>query len=800
MARWMALAGMVLWAALASAGQVADSEAAVPAEAPATATAPSASQPTEADQLAAASLRHSAMSMIHARWGTRGRAGRLVALAAYAQKLFPGDLRTAWVLSSIYDSRREAAAAEEVMLLRLRAEPRDFGLGTDYIRIGLAARAKPSDRQAFLQSILDNPDWPDALRAQAAAEQGKAFMSDRLDYQALQLFTRALELDKLNADAIQGTLSASQTQPPPEDSVRMLMAMLQGSPRAAGLLRSLASLLAVMGLHEQAAPLFDVIWDEAVAVADDGRPPPDVAGQYLNALLDSGRSERAVQVFQPILDHYAQDRGMLFMMIEAYRALGRTAQADQMAQQIISGIEAAAGPEGRLSVSDSAELAWTYTVYCPTPDLALSYARQAIEADPNSPILQRLLGAAELLSGDQTQVAAGRARLEEVRGIDLAAVVLLAEHYLALGDEAAASEAIAEAAGGNYSGWSYRRIRDLAAKGKATLPPHPSAEAARQIFEQFDPRILDMGRHPEKVLSVTLRAVDEPWRVGEGLEIEAVLTNTAELPVPLGPAGLIRPAMSLEITAPALTPDRFNNLPMVIWPAPKYLPAGESIRTAVRVDVGALEYFLARHPFDEVELIVTGIPDPVQRGRQVASSVPTVPVAPLTVTRRSLLGDLDRGDAAQWAPAYRYALRVIMTDLVRGDLSRRMRGVRQLAELVTLVRDVQLFKTRLPDPLKGTVRKDVLLAMIQKALQDPSDVVRAEMLAALGHSSLDEEVLNVVTPAAQDPSPLVRFRLVELLSAVGQGRAAETVGLLARDADPLVRQMASAFGPATGRR
>jgi hypothetical protein len=288
----------------------------------------------------------------------------------------------------------------------------------------------------------------------------------------------------------------------------------------------------------------------------------------------------------------------------------------------------------------------------------------------------------------------------------------------------------------------------------------------------------------------------DPWTVGEGLWIEAVLTNTSELPVPLGPVGLIRPTVNLEVSAPAATTERFKNLPMIVWPAPKYLPPGQSVRTTVRLDVGTLEYFLARHPLEDVQLTLTGLLDPVQRGRETASSVPTIIIAPLTVTRRGLLGELDRDAPDAWAPAYRYAMRIIMTDLVRGDLPRRMRAVRQLGELMALVRDVQLFKTRLPDPLKGTVNKNVLLAMIQKALKDPSEVVRAEMIAALGSASLDDSILAVLSPTANDPSPLVRFRLVELLSAEAPGLAAKTIDALTRDTDPLVRQMASAFGPA----
>ena len=810
MPRWMAVVTVGLCIALAAAQEVPPAPSTAPTDsAPATsrasstvptdsAPATSRPEPTEADRLAADSLRHSAMSMIHARWGTQGRAGRLVALAAFAQKLVPNDLQTAWVLSSIYESRYEAAAAEQTALLRLQADPSDYVLGLDYVRLGLAARAKPSDRQTFLQAIIDNPAWPDSLRAHATVEQGRTLLTDRQNAQAAQLFAKALQLDPLNAEAVQGSLSARDTPPAMEDTARAVVVLLQGSPRASGLVRNLAGLLATAGLHDLAAPLFDAFWSEAVAAAPDGKPGLDVAGQYLNALLDSGRYDRAVEVFDPLLEHYARERGVVFMMAEAYRATGRNDQADQWLRRMVADVENAAGGT-EMTASDAAELAWTYTVYMRQADQALSYAQRATQADPSSPILQRLLGAAQLISSDPTLVAVGREQLERIRDKDSPAAVLLAENYLAAGNQAAASDAITKAIGDTYSGWTFRRARDLAAKAKITLPTHPSAEALRQIVQQFDPRILDMGRHPEKYLSVKLRSLSDPWQVGQALSVEAVLTNIGDLPVPLGPAGLVRPAMSLQVSPVRQKEQAPGSLPMVIWPAPKYLPPGASVRATVRLDVGDLEYYLARHPLDDVELLVTGMLDPVQQGRQILSSVPAISVPPLTVTRKGLLGDVDPNDPQKVVTAYRYALRVLMTDLVRGDLPRRAQAARQLAELATLVRDVQLFKVRLPDPLKSAVSKPMLLAMVQKALQDPSETVRAEMIAALDSASLDEDLLRILTPAAADPSPLVRFRLVELLcSSTGQGKAQEAIDTLARDTDPLVRQMYSAFGPTGG--
>jgi tetratricopeptide (TPR) repeat protein len=810
----MAVAGCLLWTALAAAQETAGtrpsvgdqtpasqaaSAAPVPAipptttQPPAVAAGTAASQPAEADLLAAESLRHSAMSMIYARWDARGRAGRLVALAAYAQKLDPANVQAAWIMSNIYQSRGQASAAEGALWRQLQADPNDFNLGLSYINVGLSARGKPDERQAFLQSIVENAALPDPLRAQAVVEQGRVFFENRDFSSAARLFNQALQLDGLNTEALQGVMATATTPPSLADSAQTLTKMIQASPRSPGLVGNLAAVLSAAGLHAQAAPLFDTMWEDAVAAAGpDAQPPVMMAGSYLQSLLDSGRAEKAVQIFDPLMEKYPADHGLMYLMIEAYRAVGRPDRADQLAQRIVSDLESQrAGTQP--STDAMMERAWLYTVYYPKPDLALADAQQAATGAGDDPTVQRILGAAELLSGQGEKVAAGLSRLEKLKATDAAAAALLAGHYFAAGDETAAKDAITATINVASNGWAYRYVRDLAAKRNITLLPHPQAQAVQQIFDQFDKRYLDMGRYPEKYLAVSLRPVADARRPGEGVQIEAVLTNTGGIPVPLGQQGLIQPVMNLEATAAPLTQERFTNLPMVVWPAPKYLPAGGSVSTVVRIDVGSLEYFLNRHPLDEASITATGMLDPVPQGRQTVSSVPRLRVAPLVIGRQSLVGKIDVDSSEQWGRAYPYALRVIMTDLVRGALPQRMLAARQLGELVTWVRDVQLFKAKMPEAMRGVINKGVLLAMVQKALQDPSDVVRAEMLAALQCAQMDSEILAVVLPAAKDASPLVRFRLVELLGATAARGQEKTIDAMSHDGDALVRQMASAF-------
>ena len=150
---------------------------------------------------------------------------------------------------------------------------------------------------------------------------------------------------------------------------------------------------------------------------------------------------------------------------------------------------------------------------------------------------------------------------------------------------------------------------------------------------------------------------------------------------------------------------------------------------------------------------------------------------------------------AELQQACRVLLGRLVYDIQKGELPARMEAARKLAALLALVRRAERGRiAALPKAMSSVFRRPVLLRMLVEVLKDPSDVIRAEMLAALNTVSLDERVVRLLAPAIEDPSPLVRFRMVELLCGPGQSKDEETIDLLARDADPLVRQMAAAFG------
>ncbi len=778
---------LLLCAATAGAQEVASAPTSAPHDSPAVAT----TAPSQGDILAAESLRRSAMSMIHARWRTRGRAGRLIALASYAQRLTPNDPNTAWLLANIYQSRREPAAAAKAMSIQLRADPNDHALGVNYLLAGIAAKSVPSEKIAFAQSVFVDKSYPDPLRSQAAVELGKIFLSRGDKDYAVQMFVQAEQLDHLNPEAINGALMAFEGTAPPTERAQALVRMIQGDPRNERAIRSLASLLNSLGVHESAADLLQYVWDSAMADRGSDPVPMELAGQYFNVLLDAGRYAKAIEVFEPLMAETPDNRGMGTLLAEAYHQNGQDDKADRLAQQLAESLPTS--PASDLRLAEAADQAWYYIFVYPRPDLALERAKRVAEVSPQDVVSRRLLGAAQLISGRPELVSTGLGTLEGIITTDPMAAAMLAEHYAAEGNARAAGRAVSAVMEMTRAGWSYRRARDAAAKLNLPIAPHPQAQAVEQIAQQLDPRYIEMGQSPDKHIAISIAPVAESVGPGDAMEIAATLTNIGELPVMLGQNGLMNPDMGLEVEATGPRTERFTTLPMVVWPAPRYLQPGEGLTTTVRLDIGGLQHYLARFPLDEVTLTVSGVVDPVTGANETVSAVPALTVAPATITRRDLLGSFDRSKASNWRQAYNHALSLIRTKVLRGARTQKMQAVRQIGELLTMTRDAQTFKVRLDENLKGVVNKGVLLAMMKEALSSSDEAVRAEMLAALCDASLDESIAAVILPSAKDPSPLVRLRLAEVLGATGvKGRQA-IMDELSRDTDELVRQMVEAF-------
>lgn len=754
-----------------------------------------AGKPTEGDLLAAESLRHAAVEMTCASSSTPARAGRLVVLCRFADRLAPSEPRTARLLADVYFAQArpedEAGALEDY----LEAFPADHALRLRWAAARLQGIQSAGDRAAFLQSLADRKDLPGAFRAEAAAMLARIRQRQGRSADALAAARRAVELDPYGPSGLAVWVDLEG----PSDAAGqadLLLRRLRGDPRSAGDAWQVGLQLGALGLCEQALPFFQHAWPGA----DPARMPVAVASQeqllvhYGNALLDVARHDEAIKLLVPAVQRFARNPDLAALLLEAYQAAGSKPEAEQLVKDMAKAYRERE-IAGEATAGLSAEIAWFHLVTMPRPVMALIHAQRAAETDPNNVVYQRILGAAELASGNDAQQKRGLERLKKLLGKDPYASVFLAERFAAAGDEQGCKQAILAAAALSRSGPASRRLAALAKQHKVTLPPPPDRQAVAKLVAGFDPGYLEVVPSPEKLLAVALEPERATLTCGEAVEITATLKNIAAIDVPVGEGGLFQPNLAFQVAAANADGEQVasvRNVPMAIWPAGRYLSAGQSLTCKVRLDVADLAAALAHRPLEDLSLTVTGTLAPAADGR---STLPSVTVPSVRITRAGLLGAFDRARPEAWDYAYRLALGRIVGDLRRGDLARRMRAARQAASLLAYARDIEGRRARPARQLAGSIDELVLLSMTRAFLQDPSPVVRQEMIASLAPVSLDEIAISLLAPAVEDPDPVVRCRLVELLAAAGTEGHKTIVDVLAGDKDELVAAMARLFQP-----
>ncbi len=740
--------------------------------------------PEESDVLAAESLVRSAVSVANSP-DARARAGRLVALSEFANLLRPGDAQTTRLLAGIYETQGRIDRAIEAVETCLRAAPQDQGVGLEWLRLNTSNRQTADARVEFLQGVVAREDLPPALRASAASAWAGICVGQGETDQADRLYRQALRLDPLNPPALAGQLGL-KTDASDADRALVQLRTLASMPRDIDTAVKLARLLDSMGLYDEAIALLDAC--EKLAAQHGEQPPHSLVVEQFSALLDAGQAARAIERFPPQLKRFGISVDLQSLMIEAYRATGQDAKADEIVQQMevyYSGKEAATSA----SESFTRELAWFYLVTRRQPLNALKYAELAARFDAADPFTQRVLGIAELLN----ERPGGEDRLKKLMDTDLYAAAFLARHYFSQGDRAAGTKAVQAGAKIGRGGPAFRMLSELAAKNGVEISPVPGSAEMKAAFAKESPKILEMALAPEKFLAVTLAPARESFAPGEPIYVDARLANIGDVDVPLGVWGLLSPTISLEVRLAQDAKAAFVNLPLATWPAPRYLKPGQSVSTRIQLDVGRLERYLADHPLQDVSLIVTGMIDPIQRNTKFFSSVPTVAASPATVVRASLVEPFDasRDGAAQ--AAWNRALGIVVYYLRKGTLPQRMMAARQVGSLLAMARGQERGQIEVPSPFAKLVDKPVLLAMLKAALADRSPCVRAEALTALQGVSLDAGLLNLVAPAVDDRSSLVRFRAAELLGATGSDDHKSVLDYLANDSNEMVRLMAKAL-------
>jgi len=743
---------------------------------------------SEDDRLAAVSLRLSAQSLIHAKPDVLGRAGRLLALVQLADSLVPKDPDTGLMLAGIYESQGRLKEASEVLDKYLDRRPNDFVQQVRRIRLAAGAMQTAQEREKLYRSVATRKDASPAVRAEAAIHLGKILEGKGEKDLARKAYLLALEHDPYHPAALTAPIVLGEDATD-ANRVRALMKALRGNPADVGAAHEASALLSRLGVHDQSLRMVNHMAFLAAPHVEDRGIKYHLTLTGLTTALDAGQAAEAIGTFLPELKTYPDSLDIYSMLVEAYKIAGQKDRAAELANNMESVLKRLAdlsGPDGM-----AAQMAWFYLDVIPDSKKALELALRAEKADGNDPFTQRVLGVAELKTGSFVK---GRARLKKLVSTDAYAVVYLAERYIEANRQEDAEKAILAAATLPRGGAAFRRLTALAKKHGIAIPDAVGAKEAREAAKELHDDYLDMVRSPEKRLVVTIQAERNQVAFAETIRINATLTNAGPVDIPLGDGRWFDPVMAISAIATVngkATP--FMDLPLIRFPAPRYLKKGQTVKAGVAINVGGLGMFLARSPMADVELTVSGILAPVQVGRQLKSAVPGVRPLPTKITRARLIPALTEENAEDWPKRYQRVLGRIVFDIRRGKLPTRLRAARQVGALLGLVQAAQRGTGPGGGVPRARLNRPVLLRMMVEIMKDKSAAVRAEMLAALDGVPLDSLIMNLLAPAIADDRPLVRCRLIELLGASRMSGQKALIEHLGKTGGPMVERMAAAF-------
>lgn len=723
-------------------------------------------QPQPLDQVPPAkatafrSLLHSAKSLTQSTREVPSRAGRLVVITQFADRLVPNNPQLHLLLSDIYQSQRNWNQAARSATIVYLAEPTDYMRGLRWMTQNTSLYQTAEQRVRLLGAIAEDPKLQPALRSEAAARMASILrrQGPTQEQNAISLFDRALVLDPYNPTALQGRFSFLP-DPKLVDQVELTTKLLMARPVETRLALSLAQMLAARGLSQQAAEVYDYVGSIIERLGMD--VPDDVILQHANALLDAGDAERVTQRFAPRLEKINRANDLRKLLIEAHRRLGQDDQAavyiEQLAKDYQQYREAA-----QRSPLLARQLAELHLRYQRDAAAALTYANYAFRSAPKDPETLLLLGEAQLRN---QQTEEGLTKLKSILGVSSEAAYYLADHYFSIGRAVDGEQALLSAAQRPRSGWAWRNIRRLAREHNVTLPEPDNLQRIATLYQTFKEGAMVLGAEPGKHLAVTLEPVRKAVRPGEPIEVKATVRNVGTQSVPTGPVGLLSPVMSLQVEL-ADGDETFSAVPLLVWSTPRYLMPGQQDTQVVRLDVARLDQYLAMRPLDRIELTVRGVLDPFEdpRGKgRARSQLPSVTVEPVSIVRQSIYRDGKPANPADRPEAFWTTLSYIRLDANRGQLADRMRAVRQLASLFALSREVETRKVEAPKELGNRFSKRIFQAMLKETLDDPSPVVRAEILKSLLIARLDRGTVSLLAELVDDPDPMVRMRMAELI-------------------------------------
>jgi len=745
------------------------------------------------DSLAAGALHHSVMLLRHASGKPIARAARLVSLAEFARRLAPGDPDINNTIAYISLLRNKEKALARAIRKRFSARPGDHALALQWLSSEMKGFQDAQSRSTFLGGLLMDTKRQPELRAAAGVHLADIFIGQGKRKEASDAFDTAVKLDPHLSTALVGQLTLAEKVSPIDRAVVLAKELLV-NPHSAGQAAQLGEMLDAAGLYEQAARFYDYAWRVNRRMGLGHKVSLDFAVQHCNALLNAGQYKRATEIFGSISRKYSESVLLRVLLIEACNNSSQIERAKIYAGEI----EAIFAPKlagGQPDASAAAELAWLYLITGTDIQLALDYAKRAASLKPLAPESIRALAAARVLSRKKSIVDLGRTNLQKIADKDVFAAAFLAEHYFLVARPEDGKKLVLSGLSLSRSGQAARRLTALARKHKITIPPAEGSKELQALAESLPKSLLALGLAPEESLNLKVLA---PRQVdaGNGIVVQVELSSTYDGRISAGMGGLIPATVSIDVTVEGRQTGKFKDVARLVLPIGRYLSGGKKVTASGRIDVGKLHTLLAAHPLDDLKLtVLPRLIDPGANtpGDQAPAPAPLATASPAVITRTSILGKFEKSTPAKWRSTYKHCLSLIVGDMKVNNLRVRMRAANQIASLLVLSDGIKSGKLRPPYQLAGQIDRDVLILMAAAMLKDRSDIVRSEMLSALGGVQLDGAIIRSFSSIIKDPSALVRFRLVELLGASGLSGQEPILKHFAKDKYDLVADLSKAM-------
>ncbi len=739
-----------------------------------------------ADRLAADGLNRSIHDLLYGSPDVPARAARLVAIARLANGVVTGDPEACRALAFIYASQDKPEPELEVLTAWLGQVPDDYLLGVRWLDSKQTQFQRSSNRIAYLRKFASDETAKKPLRAYALVRLAEILHGQGLKIEAQLAYSQALKLDSNLPEALAGNLSLLD-KPSRADVAMTQLAMLANNPRNVALAAELAQMLGEMGLYSQSLEMFDYAWKVNDKMGLSQAVGHDFVVQYCNACLNAGYYRRALTKFAPLALRYATSLPLKVMLVEAALAAEDQVLAEKYSGEVAIMI---GGTDLRISQTAAVDLAWYHLAVRRDSDKAIEYVRKAVVADADS--AANLLAMAQVMTGQAAISRVGEATVEKAAKTDPLAAWVIAEHYYRKGDSDRGSKAIHAGLKLDRQGLAGRRLCELARRWKVRLHPAEGAVEVAGLIRKFPDEVLKIALVPEESLAITISPVSAQVDPCRPVELEAQLRNTSKAIIYFGRGSMLTPALTFSVNVNGRD-EPFYNIATLTFACPRALRPGELVKQKVRVDVGDLSVWLNSRPLDTIRLKISAKLAAAAPRRAVGDVLNKIIPLPVEIVRRDLLAGIDRTQYKSRQEAYTYALRLIMTDLLAKDLRTRVSGTRKVGALLAFSDLIDAGRVILPRKLAKAVDRSVLVLLCKQALTDPSDVVRAEMLALLLRVKLDDDIVGLFGAVLNDKSPIVRVRIVELLGTHVPGSQKRALERFAKDKSPIVADLAAAL-------